>query len=135
MKKAGLLFFLIVTAFSLLAQDNPAYFLQTIDIADYQDANFRLERHLFIEDKAKDAGAIPVAITLRGDKILKSIFDKYSMDAFKPKVWNRVSISGKTEKADKIFIGAMFPGRGKYYFDDFRLFIQKGNSEVENFIG
>ena len=62
---------------------------------------------------------------------LKSFFDKHSTDAFKPNVWNRISISGKIQKADKISVGAMFSGKGKYYFDDFKLFIKKSDSEVE----
>jgi pimeloyl-ACP methyl ester carboxylesterase len=131
MKKAGLLFLLMVSAFRLLAQFNPAYFLQTVAIADHQGENFRLEVQLFIEDKAPDAGALPLAITSSGGKVIKSTFDQYSMESFKPNMWNRVSVSGKIEKAEKISVGAMFSGKGKYYFDDFRLFVQKGNVETE----
>jgi pimeloyl-ACP methyl ester carboxylesterase len=131
MKKAGLLFLLIVSTFSLLARDNPAYLLQTVGVAEYQEATFRLEGQLFIEDKARDAGAIAFAYTSSGGKFSKPFLDKYSTDAFKPNVWNRISVSGKIEKADQISVGAMFSGKGKYYFDDFKLFIQKGNSEVE----
>jgi pimeloyl-ACP methyl ester carboxylesterase len=131
MKKASLLFLLIVSAFSLLAQDKPAYLLQTVGVAEHQEVTFRLEGQLFIENKGKDAGAIAFAYTSSGGKFLKSFLDKYSTDAFKPNVWNHISVSGKIEKADQISVGAMFSGRGKYYFDDFKLFIQKGNSEVE----
>ncbi len=130
MKKVSLLLSLIVSTFSLLAQGNEAYVLQTISATDHQGANFRLEGHLFIEDKARDAGALPLAVLSNGSKIVKTIFEKYSMDEFKPDVWNRVSVSGKIEKVENISIEVLFSGKGKYYFDDFKLFIQKGNSEV-----
>jgi pimeloyl-ACP methyl ester carboxylesterase len=102
-----------------------------VDVAAYQNASFRLEGQLFIEDKAKDAGAIAIAYAFSGGKFLKAFFDKHSTDAFKPHVWNRISASGKIEKADLLYVGAMFSGKGKYYFDDFKLFITKAGSQVE----
>jgi pimeloyl-ACP methyl ester carboxylesterase len=131
MKKASILSLLFISTFNLLAQDNPAYLFQTLDVAAYQNTSFRIEGQVFIEEKAKDAGAIAFAFTSSGNKFLKSFFNRHSTDAFKPNVWNLVSISGKIQKADKIAIGAMFSGKGKYYFDDFKLFITKSGGEVE----
>lgn len=131
MKKAASLLLFALSTFTLLAQDNPASLLQTIDVAPYQNAGFRIEGRLFIEDKAKDAGAVAFAFTSSEGRFLKSFFDKHSTDAFKPNVWNQISISGKIQMADKISLGAMFSGRGKYYFDDFKLFIIKSGSEIE----
>ena len=84
-----------------------------------------------IEEKAKDAGAIAFAFTSGRGKFLKSFFDRDSTESYKPNVWNRISISGKLQKADKISVGGMFSRKGKYYFDDFRLFINASGKEVE----
>jgi pimeloyl-ACP methyl ester carboxylesterase len=132
MKKISLLLLLIVSTFSLLAQDSPASLFQTVDVAAYQNASFRIEGQLFIEEKAKDAGSGALVITFDEGKMIKTVFDRYSMGSFKPNVWNRISISGKIDKrADKIGVGALFSGKGKFYFDDFKLFITKSAGEVE----
>jgi pimeloyl-ACP methyl ester carboxylesterase len=131
MRKVILLLIVIVSGLPLLAQNSPPNFIQTVDVSSYQDASFRLEGYLFIEDKARDAGASPLAVTSSGSAIIKYIFDRYSMETFKPNVWNRVSVSGDIEKADRISIGTIFSGKGKYYFDDFKLFVKKGDSEIE----
>lgn len=131
MRKVSFLILLFISTFSLLAQDNPASLYQFVDVAAFQNASFRLEGRLFIEEKAKDAGAVAFAFTSSGGKFLKSFFDRYSMESFKANVWNSISISGKLQKADKIAVGAMFSGKGKYYFDDFKLFIKTSSSEVE----
>src|SRR5688500_13825262 len=132
MKKTSLLFLLIGSTFSLLAQDNPAYLFQTVDVAAHQNANFRIEGQLFIEEKAKDAGSGALVITFGAGRMIQTVFDKYSMESFKPNVWNRISMSGKIDKrADKIGVGALLSGKGKFYFDDFKLFITKSGSEVE----
>ena len=131
MKKFSFLILLLISTCSLLAQDNPASLYQTVNVAAFRNASFRLEGRLFIEEKAKDAGAVAFAFTSSEGKFLKSFFDRYSMESFKPNVWNSISISGKLQKADKISVGAMFSGKGKYYFDDFKLFIKTSSNEVE----
>lgn len=131
MKRIRFLILLIISTFNLLAQDNPATLLQTVDVSAYQNASFRIEGKLFIQEKSKDAGALAFGFTSSGGKFLKSFFDRYSMESFKHSVWNSISISGKLQKADKVSIGAMFSGKGKYYFDDFKLFITTSGSEVE----
>jgi pimeloyl-ACP methyl ester carboxylesterase len=132
MKKAALLFLIVLSRFSLLAQDNPASVFQMIDVAAYQNASFRIEGQLFIEEKAKDAGAGALVVAFSEGQMIKTDFDRHGMESFKPNVWNRLSISGKIDKrADKIGVGALFSGKGKFYFDDFKVFITRSGSEVE----
>ncbi len=131
MRKISLLFISFLSISSLLAQENPSTVYQTVNVAGYANASFRIEGQLFIEEKAKDAGALPFAFTSNGNKFLKSYFDRYSMESFKANTWNKITISGKMGNADRISVGAMFSGKAKYYFDDFKLFIKTTGSEIE----
>ena len=132
MRKASFIFLLFIATLHLAAQDNPIYLFQTVDVSAYQNANFRIEGQLFIEEKAKDAGGSALAITFDKGKMIKNVFDRHTMDSFKPNVWNRISVSGKIDKrANELGVGALFSGKGKFYFDDFKLFITRLGSEVE----
>lgn len=113
------------------SQENPSTLYQTVNVASYPNANFRIEGQLFIDEKAKDAGALPFAFTSSGGKFVKSFFDRFSMETFKPNTWNTICISGKLGKADNISVGAMISGKAKFYFDDFKLFIKTTGSETE----
>ncbi len=131
MKSFSYFVFFFFSILKVQSQENPSTLYQTVNVASYPNANFRIEGQLFIDEKAKDAGALPFAFTSSGGKFVKSFFDRFSMESFKPNTWNTISISGKLGKADNISVGAMFSGKAKFYFDDFKLFIKTTGSEIE----
>jgi hypothetical protein len=95
MKKASLLFLKVLSTFSLLAQDNPASVFQLIDVAAYQNASFRIEGQLFIEEKAKHAGAGAMVVAFTEGKMIKTDFDRHGMESFKPKFGTGFLFRGK----------------------------------------
>ncbi|WBO86803.1 alpha/beta fold hydrolase [Hymenobacter yonginensis] len=113
------------------AQEKLSYLLQTVDVAAYPNATFEVRGQVLIEDKARHGGAIACAVASLDKKNIKSYFDKYGMDSYKPGAWTALSVSGRIDRqANKLSVGMFFSGRGRYYFDDFELLITSKGKTV-----
>jgi pimeloyl-ACP methyl ester carboxylesterase len=132
-KKISLLLLFISSVFISIAQDTYSYLLQNVKIEEYQGENFRLEGQFYIEKLIPNSGSVLMAVNMKdGGTFIKSIFDRYSMENFKPNQWNKFSITGKIDKqANILAVGAMFSGRAKFYYDDIKLFVKTKKGEVE----
>jgi len=131
MKKILLLFSLLCGVPTANAQENISYLLQTIDVTAYPNCTFEVRGQLLIKDKSKNGGALACAVASFDAKTIKPYFNKYGMESYKPGAWTAVSVSGVIDKrANKLSVGMLFSGRGKYYFDDFELFIKSKNKTV-----
>ncbi|WP_156109432.1 alpha/beta fold hydrolase [Hymenobacter sp. APR13] len=124
MRKTLLLLVLLCMALAAHAQEKLSYLLQTVDVAAYPNATFEVRGQVLIEDKARHGGAITCAVALLDKKTIKTYFDRYGMEAYRPGAWTALSVSGRIDRqANKLSVGMFFSGRGRYYFDDFELLI------------
>jgi pimeloyl-ACP methyl ester carboxylesterase len=132
-KKIKFLTLFICSFFVSTAQDSYSYLTQPIKIEEYQGKSFRLEGQFYIEKLDHNSGAVLIAMSMKDERtVIKSFFDKYSMDDFKPNQWNKFSLTGKIDKqANMLVVGTAFSGKAKFYYDDINLFVKTKKGEVE----
>ena len=131
MKKILLLFSLLCGAVAANAQDKTSYLIQTVDVSAYPNCSFEVRAQRLIEGKAKSGGALAFALASQDTKFVKMYFNKDGMDNYRPGVWTASSVAGTLDKqANKLSVGMMFSGRGKFYFDDFELLIKSKGKTI-----
>lgn len=128
---AGITWLTILSSLSAKSQATPSsLFFQNVDVAGYQKASFTLECWFYAERTDLNTGSLLMAISTEKGKQLNVMFDKYSMESFQPGQWNKLTLSGKIDKrADMLSVGALYSGKGKFFYDDIKLTIKSKEGE------
>lgn len=103
-------------------------FSQSIDVTPYRGREFRFKGYVRTEHGSKLSSA---RLWARVDKkktyaFLYNMYDKPVIDS----LWREYTIEGPIDlKATKIFVGGLYFGCGKYYYDKFSLEIKGNNGD------
>lgn len=123
---------IFVCCFALLSmtvsaqQQSPGTFFQRIDVTALQGASFTLEGWMYPESDDAGAETALMLLTFDNDRQVGTALSKRTMKDFKPREWNRLTISGKIDaKATLIAVGGYYAGKGKFIYDDLKLVIKK----------
>ncbi len=116
------------------AQDGqPPVFFQSIDVSAYKGASFTVECWMYAERKENNSGTALMALGYNQQVQVSTMIGKLSMEDFKAGEWNRLTVSGKIDKrTQSLFIGALYSGKARFFFDDMKLFINKKEVPVKN---
>ncbi|MEP2771586.1 MAG: alpha/beta hydrolase [Fulvivirga sp.] len=103
-------------------------FYQSFDISDYRGGEFILTGFVKVADQNESSSAHLFA---RVDKKKgHSFFDNMSDRPIKESKWKEYVIRGSiSKKGERLFIGGMYVGSGKFYFDQFSLKIRSKNAD------
>ncbi|ACU64541.1 alpha/beta hydrolase fold protein [Chitinophaga pinensis DSM 2588] len=124
----------LVTSLMANAQDGqPPVFFQSIDVSTYKGASFTIECWMYAERTENNSGTALMALGYNQQTQVSTAIGKLSMEDFKAGEWNRLTVSGKIDKrTQSLFIGALYSGKARFFFDDMKLFINKKEVPVKN---
>ncbi|TCJ18743.1 alpha/beta hydrolase [Flaviaesturariibacter flavus] len=126
---------LLFASFTAGAQDNWGAFSQRIDVRTLAGKKFRLESAVRAEPAADEptAGASMWArVDLASGKV--GFFQNGLDKPVRNSQWEHRVINGKIEKdAQWLNIGGVYRGRGRFWYDAFRLFIEKEKGVFEEY--
>lgn len=109
-----------------------SYLFQNINIAEHAGGTFELECMVNVQGNDKASGSLLVAVTTDGTKQLKNYTGKADED-FPKNQWVKLTLSGKIDKAaTKLLVGALYDGKAKFYYDDFKLQIDHQPVTIKN---
>jgi pimeloyl-ACP methyl ester carboxylesterase len=123
----------VLSPFAVLAQmpNDWGAFNQILDAKPYQGKKFRLEGAVKV--KAIDSTA-HAEIWVRVDRPDKKMGFFYNMmdKPIRSDEWKIYSITGKIDKdAERFNFGGLYNRKGLFYFDDFKLFVEKEKGRME----
>ncbi|WP_089811878.1 alpha/beta fold hydrolase [Chitinophaga sp. YR627] len=123
--------FIALTARSQDGQ--PPVFFQSIDVSAYKGASFTVECWMYAEREENNSGTALMALGYDQQTQVSTAIGKLSMEDFKAGEWNRLKVSGKIDKrTQSLYIGALYSGKARFFFDDMKLFINKKEVPVKN---
>ncbi|TWW00832.1 hypothetical protein [Chitinophaga pinensis] len=126
----------LVTSLTARSQDGPPpIFFQSIDVSAYKGASYTIECWMYAERKENNSGTALMALGYNQQTQVSTAIGKLSMEDFKAGEWNRLTVSGKIDKrTQSLFIGALYSGKAKFFFDDIKLFLNKKEVPVKKLV-